>query len=131
MIRRPPRSTLFPYTTLFRGGKDDLLAFHRPGELALALEQERARIVGIEAEQAADIVERKQPIGAGVGHPGDRVVVQLAGGSAARAAVFFEALHGVLKDGDHEALLTVQLTRDAAVAVELRRQARIRLEYSG
>src|SRR3712207_9578547 len=23
MIRRPPRSTLFPYTTLFRSGQDD------------------------------------------------------------------------------------------------------------
>src|SRR2546422_7050895 len=23
MIRRPPRSTLFPYTTLFRSGEDD------------------------------------------------------------------------------------------------------------
>src|SRR3712207_8313159 len=26
MIRRPPRSTLFPYTTLFRSGGDDWLA---------------------------------------------------------------------------------------------------------
>src|SRR2546426_1348802 len=25
MIRRPPRSTLFPYTTLFRSGLEDLL----------------------------------------------------------------------------------------------------------
>src|SRR2546425_8977616 len=25
MIRRPPRSTLFPYTTLFRSGQTDLL----------------------------------------------------------------------------------------------------------
>src|SRR3712207_7619576 len=24
MIRRPPRSTLFPYTTLFRSGREDL-----------------------------------------------------------------------------------------------------------
>src|SRR3712207_8418265 len=29
MIRRPPRSTLFPYTTLFRSLRDDHLA--RPG----------------------------------------------------------------------------------------------------
>src|SRR3712207_8208296 len=28
MIRRPPRSTLFPYTTLFRSLSDD--AFHNP-----------------------------------------------------------------------------------------------------
>src|SRR5258708_15156705 len=34
MIRRPPRSTLFPYTTLFRSGKD-LLA--EPWHLALPL----------------------------------------------------------------------------------------------
>src|SRR2546425_2616136 len=27
MIRRPPRSTLFPYTTLFRSAKDILRAF--------------------------------------------------------------------------------------------------------
>src|SRR3712207_6959978 len=26
MIRRPPRSTLFPYTTLFRSGRGDLVA---------------------------------------------------------------------------------------------------------
>src|SRR3712207_8697126 len=33
MIRRPPRSTLFPYTTLFRSGR--VLPFHhvRPGEI--------------------------------------------------------------------------------------------------
>src|SRR5256885_11481444 len=29
MIRRPPRSTLFPYTTLFRSGPA-----HKPGDLA-------------------------------------------------------------------------------------------------
>src|SRR2546422_4004018 len=28
MIRRPPRSTLFPYTTLFRSGRDDLDGGH-------------------------------------------------------------------------------------------------------
>src|SRR3712207_8857168 len=31
MIRRPPRSTLFPYTTLFRSGPDRR-GRHRPGE---------------------------------------------------------------------------------------------------
>src|SRR2546426_8783249 len=30
MIRRPPRSTLFPYTTLFRSGRDDLGARDGP-----------------------------------------------------------------------------------------------------
>src|SRR3712207_8538478 len=31
MIRRPPRSTLFPYTTLFRSGADDFLRSARCG----------------------------------------------------------------------------------------------------
>src|SRR3712207_8773196 len=29
MIRRPPRSTLFPYTTLFRSGKDYTVVYTR------------------------------------------------------------------------------------------------------
>src|SRR3712207_7176746 len=29
MIRRPPRSTLFPYTTLFRSTKLDLFSLHQ------------------------------------------------------------------------------------------------------
>src|SRR3712207_9111556 len=39
MIRRPPRSTLFPYTTLFRSGTDATLVvegpFFAPGDLVL------------------------------------------------------------------------------------------------
>src|SRR3712207_7517851 len=35
MIRRPPRSTLFPYTTLFRSGPDDQLP-HRPARVVVA-----------------------------------------------------------------------------------------------
>src|SRR2546430_11955194 len=31
MIRRPPRSTLFPYTTLFRSPRDARGAWSRPG----------------------------------------------------------------------------------------------------
>src|SRR2546427_7827641 len=45
MIRRPPRSTLFPYTTLFRSSdrqrissvgleEEDYVAFHREGDIA-------------------------------------------------------------------------------------------------
>src|ERR1039458_7898672 len=33
MIRRPPRSTLFPYTTLFRSIADAQQALHRYGKL--------------------------------------------------------------------------------------------------
>src|SRR3712207_7457835 len=35
MIRRPPRSTLFPYTTLFRSGYGIALATHHLGSIAL------------------------------------------------------------------------------------------------
>src|SRR5256885_4853214 len=31
MIRRPPRSTLFPYTTLFRSQNPEAAFFHTPG----------------------------------------------------------------------------------------------------
>src|SRR2546429_545185 len=39
MIRRPPRSTLFPYTTLFRSRKTSLAMrlAHRPGALLASL----------------------------------------------------------------------------------------------
>src|SRR5690242_21021933 len=62
MLRRPPRSTLFPYTTLFRslGGADPaLLAEHHGDRLAgdqralvqrlrhLALDQRRAALVAV------------------------------------------------------------------------------------
>src|SRR3712207_7468429 len=40
MIRRPPRSTLFPYTTLFRSGVDERLAG----------EAEAARLEGVSAQ---------------------------------------------------------------------------------
>src|SRR3712207_8881413 len=51
MVRRPPRSTLFPYTTLFRSGRshdgdrEDVL--HRRGHDVLA--PRHARLVGHEA----------------------------------------------------------------------------------
>src|SRR3712207_9329633 len=38
MIRRPPRSTLFPYTTLFRS--------HQPGAVRSTVEERGARRVG-------------------------------------------------------------------------------------
>src|SRR5256885_10929877 len=55
MIRRPPRSTLFPYTTLFRSVHDRLP--HRPRHLAAGMERaadgvvergavERGRLIG-------------------------------------------------------------------------------------
>src|SRR5690349_22075966 len=45
MIRRPPRSTLFPYTTLFRSPANRVLAARRSGRLAHRVQ--RRRVVGV------------------------------------------------------------------------------------
>src|SRR2546425_1526616 len=70
MIRRPPRSTLFPYTTLFRSlapraphRRDDRLVGEDRGELALVARD----VVG--AEQGALAIDRHREagiVGAGV-----------------------------------------------------------------
>src|SRR5258708_8111584 len=54
MIRRPPRSTLFPYTTLFRSrlgsaeiGRERIVAFHLPrGPAVLRFGEQLPRIDG-------------------------------------------------------------------------------------
>src|SRR2546428_13472330 len=51
MIRRPPRSTLFPYTTLFR-------SFHRREEIA-ELQPLRVRQPGADAGEG---LEKKRPV---------------------------------------------------------------------
>src|SRR5262245_64928498 len=45
MLRRPPRSTLFPYTTLFRSGREDDAEVLAPVEVA-------ARRLTVEATEA-------------------------------------------------------------------------------
>src|SRR5687768_18219364 len=45
MIRRPPRSTLFPYTTLFRSKQDACLVLLRNSGQDLLVLFERARVV--------------------------------------------------------------------------------------
>src|SRR2546429_9348756 len=53
MIRRPPRSTLFPYTTLFRSRRDDQDEQSRLGARAAGLQDSFPRIDRI-AQPAAD-----------------------------------------------------------------------------
>src|SRR5256885_6159303 len=56
MIRRPPRSTLFPYTTLFRSRRRQ--ALEHPGAVAFrdgaAVEQQNHTHVGARADQPAE-----------------------------------------------------------------------------
>src|SRR2546430_9805741 len=54
MIRRPPRSTLFPYTTLFRS-KTVLTAYQEVEDQLAAL-----RILAGEAQSTADAVTRSE-----------------------------------------------------------------------
>src|SRR5438132_4572676 len=59
MIRRPPRSTLFPYTTLFRSGAE---AGHRLPELHNLLGPCPRRLVLPQAGEAtAGVTERPSP----------------------------------------------------------------------
>src|SRR2546425_7732212 len=51
MIRRPPRSTLFPYTTLFRSEAESGLELALPGRVRRAGVPVRDRALGVEAEQ--------------------------------------------------------------------------------
>src|SRR2546430_4362163 len=55
MIRRPPRSTLFPYTTLFRSERVDALRNHERDYDALA---ERLARRGQRAESVVEAVSR-------------------------------------------------------------------------
>src|SRR2546422_8398037 len=47
MIRRPPRSTLFPYTTLFRSNGDLMLDFQPPNEWSLSGTGDLAGLSGV------------------------------------------------------------------------------------
>src|SRR3712207_8985138 len=59
MIRRPPRSTLFPYTTLFRSGPADHDRGHVPG--AQPLPQRGGRRADVLRQDHR--VEREKPAG--------------------------------------------------------------------
>src|SRR3712207_7935422 len=56
MIRRPPRSTLFPYTTLFRSEHDGRVEERREGVVALDLG-------GVHAAVARPVGEHAQRVG--------------------------------------------------------------------
>src|SRR2546429_8349825 len=78
MIRRPPRSTLFPYTTLFRS----LLSLRRVDDLGMELDRvELAPLVGHRGDRAVrGRAEGAEPLrrtedGVAVAHPdGDAAV---------------------------------------------------------
>src|SRR2546427_6120508 len=60
MIRRPPRSTLFPYTTLFRSPLADRRAVARHPPLTQEKERRRERDREDEAAEHDAVVERSE-----------------------------------------------------------------------
>src|SRR2546425_8162933 len=52
MIRRPPRSTLFPYTTLFRSRLEVVRGPHRPFGPANWVPPARIRVCGVAADRS-------------------------------------------------------------------------------
>src|SRR2546422_9166029 len=91
MIRRPPRSTLFPYTTLFRsllaaegapagGPGGDLVGRHGPGVGIVGVLAEGA----VGAAVAAEVGDRQEDLGREGDRPPPRAVAQRAGGREQR-----------------------------------------------
>src|SRR3712207_7357478 len=65
MLRRPPRSTLFPYTTLFRSARAG--AVHRGGQRRVGVPAEVGGAArGQEARAGDQATEEEQPEGEGV-----------------------------------------------------------------
>src|SRR5437879_11653739 len=62
MIRRPPRSTLFPYTTLFRSLFDTHVAARFLGEPALGLDVLVRRYLGLELRSEEHTSELQSPM---------------------------------------------------------------------
>src|SRR5258708_21006252 len=97
MIRRPPRSTLFPYTTLFRSLRDDCFRLPRFGN--------QADRDGADARVPADALGERDLV---AGPDGDRLVLHQP---AARTIdpIAAEFLHF---PGKHAGLLEVPPTLD-------------------
>src|ERR1035438_10924261 len=72
MIRRPPRSTLFPYTTLFRSVDDSLIAFcFQPYQKATNVPFGLSDLVGgltLCDQSLLRFFQRDQPIAVFLGH---------------------------------------------------------------
>src|SRR3712207_8771076 len=64
MIRRPPRSTLFPYTTLFRSGRDFDATSSTVGVMPLIAGKQSAKVITalpvtrVQPQQAHRVVRR-------------------------------------------------------------------------
>src|SRR2546426_4015485 len=110
MIRRPPRSTLFPYTTLFRSssnGVDWLLREHRDwieAEYCINLDggefekdKDKYLLAGLQASEKVYVDYQFESLNAGgdslVSFPA-KTLYHVAGGGRPLQKFFFSAGHG-------------------------------------
>src|SRR3712207_7334024 len=61
MIRQPPRSTLFPYTTLFRSKRQILKHFGSPERFLAASREELEAVPGLPGKVARDLYTHLRP----------------------------------------------------------------------
>src|SRR2546422_5762953 len=77
MIRRPPRSTLFPYTTLFRSESDE----HMQAQVSLGLlageQSENDVLTAVAAQQWVSVGVKAEPDAVAVVAVGDRKSTRL------------------------------------------------------
>src|SRR3712207_7474804 len=76
MIRRPPRSTLFPYTTLFRSGRVRSASLVRLGSVTHNFDQDQ-RFIPLGVNAGSGEVTLDGPANANVAPPGDRKSTRL------------------------------------------------------
>src|SRR2546422_9033831 len=95
MIRRPPRSTLFPYTTLFRSSlglsrtvRDDRLPLGRPRHVVRVRELRLEVGLGDRNEQRDEFRRRYRPCRFQLVHDEEAVVEVAASDEIVRAGVF-------------------------------------------
>src|SRR3712207_339673 len=114
MIRRPPRSTLFPYTTLFRSLRDRAAGSR---ELGAALECAAEVPLAI-AEAACDVGLLAAEVAHG-GHPdlrGDVVAAACLAEGGVRAAAHLVEINLATRDGDASTTRARRLVAGAAEA---------------
>src|SRR3712207_6940583 len=61
MIRRPPRSTLFPYTTLFRSGFQDFVRYEDRNDFPGRIEILSTAEQDVERSPASDLLSEEPP----------------------------------------------------------------------
>src|SRR2546430_3775612 len=120
MIRRPPRSTLFPYTTLFRSGDPEIGDDRPPIRIHHYV---RGLHVAVHDAALVSVAERRPDLMHDRLHHGDRQRADFADDRVARATLdeLHDEVEGLLGLSD-------RVDRDDVGMAERRRGARFELE---